>query len=80
MSRRSLYTALLLGFIVIGLVVLLFREAASGPIFRAGDHATFEECVANIPIEWPRGSIEYTGAEAACHYQHRAQQSPGRGG
>jgi hypothetical protein len=81
MTRRSQYTFIILVLFVIGIIALLFREATLGPTFRADDHATLEACIANIPIEWPRGSVEYTGAEAACEFAHirRLQAAPGGG-
>jgi hypothetical protein len=78
-SRRTLYTVILLAFMIVGITVLLFREAASGPAFRAADYNSLAECMANIPAEWVRGGLEYMGAEAACHYRHRGAPPP-RGG
>jgi hypothetical protein len=80
MSRRSLYTFIILVIVVIGIVALLFREATRGPTFRADDYGTLQECVANIPIEWARGSLEYTGAEAACQYAHQRRLQGSGGG
>jgi hypothetical protein len=78
MSRRSWLTLIVLGGVVIGLIALLFREATRGPIFRAGDYDNLQECLSNIPTEWPRGSVEFMGAEAACQYIHH-QPLPRRG-
>ena len=57
--------------IVLGIIAALLVEAAAGPTFRAEDHASYEECVRNIPSEWSRGSLQRTGAEDACGYVHR---------
>ena len=76
MRRTGLVTALVLAAIVALIVVALFREAASGPTFRAEDHATYDECIRNIPPEWAPGSLGRTGAEDACAYVHRRR--PGR--
>jgi hypothetical protein len=70
MTVRSWLTLVVLGAVVIGLIALLIREATLGPTFRAEDHASFRECIENIPVEWPRGSLEYIGAESACGYVH----------
>jgi hypothetical protein len=78
MTRRSWYTLIILAVMVVGIVALLLREAASGPTFRADDHATLQECIANIPVAWPRGSLEYTGAEAACQFAHQRRLEAGR--
>lgn len=72
MRMRSWLTLVVLGTVILGLVVLLIREALSGPAFRAEDYANYRECIANIPAEWPRGSVEYMGSEAACGYVHEA--------
>jgi hypothetical protein len=72
MTRRSWLTLIVLGGVVIGLIVLLIREATRGPMFRAEDHRTYAECIQNIPVEWARGSLEYMGAESACGFVHEA--------
>jgi hypothetical protein len=59
---------LVLGGTVVLLIVMLLREAASGPVFRAADHASLNECIAAIPFAV--GSLEYSGSEAACRYEH----------
>jgi uncharacterized protein YehS (DUF1456 family) len=69
MSNRWL-TPLLLVVTLVVILVLVARFALSGPTFRAEDHASYEECVRNIPREWLRGSIEHTRAEAACAHIH----------
>lgn len=71
MKKGSRITAIVLAVMVIVLVGLLTREALSGPVFRAADHASYNECVANIPSEWLPGSLDHDGAEAACMYEHR---------
>jgi hypothetical protein len=70
MKTRTWVTIVVLGAAVLGLIVLLVREATRGPMFRAEDHASYADCIANIPPEWQRGSVEYMGAEAACGYIH----------
>jgi hypothetical protein len=68
MGRKT--TLMVLTAVVVTIVVALFLETASGPSFRAADHANMDECVRAIPTEWRRGSLEYDGAEAACYYIH----------
>jgi hypothetical protein len=70
MKRSRWLTALLLAGIVVAIVAALFAQAASGPTFRAGEHATFPDCMASIPGEWAPGSLERSGAEEACRYVH----------
>jgi hypothetical protein len=76
-KQRTVITFIVLGGVIVALIILLLREAASGPTFRAADHATYAECVAAIPF--PPGSLEQSGSEAACRYEHerrlREQQS-----
>ena len=67
-------TAAVLAGVVVLVVIALFREAASGPTFRAGDYGSYQECIRNIPAEWGPGSLQRSGAEDACLYVHR----PGR--
>jgi hypothetical protein len=69
-KKRTLMTLVLMAVTVVGLFVLLVREAARGPTFRAEGWASFDECIANIPSEWRRGSVEYMQAEAACGFAH----------
>lgn len=78
MKRTSAVTLVVLGAVVVGVIVMLMREAGRGPVFRAADHATYEECIAAIPFE--RGSLEHDGSEAACGYeqQRRLRQQQGR--
>jgi hypothetical protein len=70
LKRRSWITLAVLTVAFVALIALLLAEAASGPTFRAEDHADFQACVAGIPQEWRRGSLEYIQAEAACGYVH----------
>jgi hypothetical protein len=77
MSRRTGITVALLVFMVAGIMVLLFREAAEGPTFRAGDFESYQACIDGIPAEWVRGSLEYIGAESSCHYLHRVPRQGG---
>lgn len=74
MKQRTVITALLLGGFVVALVILLMREAARGPTFRAADHATYPECIAAIPFA--PGSLEYSGAERACEHEHGLRRRP----
>jgi hypothetical protein len=69
--KTTRITALFLVVVVVGLVALLVREAASGPTFRAEDHDSFAECMANIPREWLPNSLERQGAETACMFVHQ---------
>jgi hypothetical protein len=69
--KTTRVTAVFLVAVVLGVVVLLVREAASGPTFRAEDHDTFAECMANIPREWLPNSLERQGAETACMFVHQ---------
>lgn len=61
---------LFLGATVVVILGALILHAASGPSFRAEDWSSMQECVQNIPAEWRPGSLEYDGAETACHYVH----------
>jgi hypothetical protein len=67
--------AVLVGALVLAAVAVT-RYGLGGPTFRAGDYATMQECMANIPMEWGPGSLERTRAEAACQYeaQRRARE------
>ena len=76
MSRMGWLTAAVLTVIVVGIVLALFSEAASGPTFRAEDYGSYQECIRNIPAEWGPGSLQRSGAEDACSYVHR--RVPGR--
>ncbi|MFP4623221.1 MAG: hypothetical protein ACLFRX_03490 [Gemmatimonadota bacterium] len=71
MSRTGLITTVVLGTVVVLITLALFREAASGPTFRAEDYGSYQECMGNIPAEWGPGSLHRGGAEDACHYVHR---------
>lgn len=71
MSRSTWMTAAVLAAIVVAIIAALFMEASSGPTFRPEDHASYEDCVRNIPVEWQRGSLQRSGAEDACMYVHR---------
>lgn len=71
MSRSSRITAAVLAAIIVAIIVALLLEASSGPTFRAEDHASYEECLRNIPAEWGPGSMQRSGAEDACMYVHR---------
>lgn len=70
MNRSTWITALVLGLIIIGITVALLIETNQGPSFRAQDHDSYQECVANIPAEWAPGSLQRDGAEEACMYVH----------
>lgn len=71
MARSRWPTILILGLAVVVILIFLFRFTLSGPTFRAADHASYEECVRNIPREWARGSIEHMRAETACQHVHQ---------
>ena len=64
-------TFAVLAAIVAAIVWALFRQAASGPTFRAEDHASYADCVAAIPAAWGPGSLERSGAEDSCRYVHQ---------
>jgi hypothetical protein len=68
MKRGMTVLVLLVALVAIGF--LIYREAMRGPTFRAEDHATYDECMQNIPREWLLGSLERTRAETACHVIH----------
>lgn len=68
MKPRTLITMLVLGGVIVVLTMALLREAASGPTFRAADYDSYGECVAAIPFA--PGSLEQSGSEAACRYEH----------
>jgi hypothetical protein len=70
MRRSRWVTLVALLLTAVGVMWLAARYAFSGPTFRAADHASYDECVRNIPREWLRGSIEHTRAESACAHQH----------
>lgn len=74
LTRSTYLTAIVLAAVVVAIIAALLVEAAAGPTFRAEDHATYEECVRNIPSEWAPGSIQRTGAEDACGYIHRPRR------
>lgn len=76
MSRIGWVSAGVVVAIIVVIMVALFREALSGPTFRAEDYGSYEECIRGIPAEWRPGSLEQSGAEASCHYVH--QRAPGR--
>lgn len=69
--KTTRITAVFLVVVVVGLVALLVREAASGPTFRAEDHDSYAECMGNIPREWLPNSLERQGAETACMFVHQ---------
>ena len=70
MKRSTWITAALLAAVTVVIIVALMREATSGPVFRAEDHADYSGCMAAIPPEWQQGSLERSGAEDACRYVH----------
>jgi hypothetical protein len=70
MRRSNLIVFAVLAVVVVGVALLLVREATHGTTFRAAEHATLQECMQNIPREWLLGSLERTRAEAACHHEH----------
>ena len=74
MKRSSWITVLVLVAIIGAIVWALFRQAASGPTFRAEDYASYAECLAGIPAEWGPATLERSGAEDACRYVHRPTQ------
>lgn len=74
MSKIGWVTTGVLAAMVVVILLMLFSEAASGPSFRAEDHASFQECIRAIPAEWGPGSLDRTGAEEACHYVHQRRR------
>ena len=70
MTRSSWITIGGLVLVLVGIVMALMSHAASGPTFRAEDHASYADCIAAIPAEWDAGSLERGGAEDACRYVH----------
>ena len=76
MKRSTWITVAVLVAVVIGIVAALMREATSGPVFRAEDHADHEACMAAIPVQWERGSLARSGAEDACRYVHLRPSRP----
>lgn len=72
MNRGAVITVVTLGLVVIGITVALLMEANRGPTFRAEDYESFQECLANIPMEWAPNSMQREGAAAACRYVHDA--------
>jgi uncharacterized membrane protein len=71
LNRLTVITVVFLVVVVVVLVAALFHEAASGPTFRAEDHASYAECMRNIPREWLPNSLERQGAETACMFVHQ---------
>lgn len=71
MGKMGWITAGVMAAVVVVILAALFSEVAAGPSFRAEDHATYQECIRNIPAEWGPGSFQRSGAEDACHYVHR---------
>lgn len=69
--RRTWITVALIGLMLLVILAALFREALSGPTFRAEDHPDYPSCLQAIPPEWGPGSMDRTGAEQACFYVHR---------
>ncbi len=74
MSRTTQITAAFLVLVVVGLIALLYREAVSGPTFRAEDYDSYAECIRNIPREWLPNSLERQGAETACVFVHERRR------
>lgn len=74
MRRGNLIVFAVLAAVVIGVAVLLVREATHGTTFRAADYATLQACMQNIPREWLPGSLERTRAEAACHHENERRR------
>lgn len=70
MKRSSWITIGVLVLLLVGIIMALMNHAASGPTFRAEDHASYAECMAAIPAEWEVGSLDRNGAEDACGYVH----------
>jgi hypothetical protein len=73
LNQKRITVGVLL-LVVVGVVVMLFLEAASGPTFRAEDYDTYAECMAGIPREWLPNSLERQGAETACMFVHGQRQ------
>lgn len=73
-NRTSQITAVFLVAVVVGLIALLYREAVSGPTFRAEDFDTYAECIRSIPPEWLPNSLERQGAETACLFVHERRR------
>lgn len=71
MSRNTWVTAAALAVVIIAVMVALLVETSAGPSFRAEDHASYDECIRNIPPEWAPGSLARDGAEEACFFVHR---------
>jgi hypothetical protein len=69
MKTTTRISLVALAIAVTGILALVAREALGGPTFRAADHASYEACIGAIPAEWRPGSLERSGAEAACHYE-----------
>jgi hypothetical protein len=78
MTNTTRISIVVLAVAAFGILALVMREALSGPTFRAADHATYEECILAIPSEWLLGSLERSGAEAACHYETERRRQRGR--
>lgn len=76
MKMVTKLTLLVLLLVIGGITLSLVRETSSGPSFRAADYGSLEECLRNIPETWLEGSVERTGAETACRYQHAPRQMP----
>jgi hypothetical protein len=71
MKHIGRLTWITLGTVLVVVLAVVMREAMSGPVFRAADYDSVQECIANIPREWLPGSLDHSGAESACHYVHQ---------
>lgn len=69
MNQKRVTVGVLIA-VVVGVIAMLFLEAASGPTFRAEDHDSYRECMAAIPADWAPNSLERQGAETACAFVH----------
>lgn len=70
MKRSTWITLAVLAVVTVAIIAALMREATSGPVFRAQDHADYGACLLAIPAEWEPGSLARSGAEDACRYVH----------
>lgn len=69
-KMRTRFTLVFLAATTAIILTVLVLETSRQPMFRAADHADMRECVASIPSQWLRGSLEHGAAESACYYIH----------
>lgn len=77
-SKGTLWTALFLVVVVVGILFALYRDAFNGPVFDPSKYPTMAACMAAIPPQWQPGSLDRQRAEAGCRdaAQERSASGP----